>query len=229
MLIKCPKCRSVYDLPDDKINDDGLTVRCAECSEIWTAFPRDALKFNNPPAIDIKKMFQRVSKETDALFAGKETPAVEKIKIVNVTKEKHGINFALFLLFILSLAGMLYYMRYDIVRMYPQAEEFYDRLSIGAIPYGRNLEFRDIATREYSEENIAKLEITGAIANTGKFITGIPPIKVDVFDRSGKLLISKIHRLPLPRLVPGYDLLFKIELTNPTPFGKSIYLTFADN
>ena len=51
MLIKCPKCNSVYDLPDNLIKDAGLAMRCAECGEIWTAYPEDSLKKNK----EIKK------------------------------------------------------------------------------------------------------------------------------------------------------------------------------
>ena len=120
-------------------------------------------------------------------------------------------------------------MRYDVVRLLPEAEKLYDKIEVSSIPYGRNLEFKDITTREFSEDNIAKIEISGAIANTGKYLTEIPPVKVDVYDKSGNLLLNTTHYLPIPRLESGYNLLFNIIVTNPTPFGKSIYLTFNDN
>ena len=69
MLIKCPKCRSVYDLPDDLISDEGLKMRCSACSEIWIGYPEDALKKVNTTPKNIQKMFKQISKETDDLFA----------------------------------------------------------------------------------------------------------------------------------------------------------------
>ena len=95
MLIKCPKCRSVYDVPDTLVPDDGRVLRCAECGEIWTASAKDVIKKRKSPAKDIQKMFERVSKETDGLFNEPEIKTVEKIRVVNVTRYKHTINFIL--------------------------------------------------------------------------------------------------------------------------------------
>lgn len=123
MLIKCPKCRSVYDLADNLIQPEGLKMRCCECGEIWTAHPEDALKkgksSNNK---DLAKIFERVSKETETLFTEKETKTAEKIRVVNVTRYKHTVNLILLLIALLSIAAILYYMRYEVVRLVPQAE-----------------------------------------------------------------------------------------------------------
>lgn len=229
MLIKCPKCRSVYDVPDTLVPEEGRVLRCAECGEIWTAQKKDALKKRKSPTKDIQKMFERVSKETENLFDAPEVKTVEKIRVVNVTRYKHTINILLLLVALISVAAALYYMRYDIVRLIPETEKLYDKIDVSSVPYGRNLEFKDITTREFSEDNIAKIEISGAIVNTGKYQTEIPPVKVDIYGKDGTPLLNTTHYLPIPRLEPGYNLLFNIVVTNPTPFGKSIYLTFNEN
>ena len=229
MLIKCPKCNSVYDLPDNLIKDAGLAMRCAECGEIWTPYPEDSLKKNiKGPSQNINKIFERVSKETENLFNEPEVRTVEKIKVVNVTRYKHTVNFILLFVALFSILAALYYMRYDIVRIFPRAENFYDKIQIESIPYGRNLEFKDVATREFTKDNIAKIEINGSIANTGKYVTNIPPIKVDIYDKQGNVLLNTTHYLPILRLEPGYNLLFNIVVTNPSPYGKSIYLNFNE-
>ena len=230
MLIKCPKCHAVYDLPDHVMNNDGRKMRCAECHEIWIAHPEDAIK-NSPKSkrADIQKMFERVSKETAPLFEEQPTKIVEKIRVVNVTHYKHTINFVLLLISLLSIFGIFYYMRYDVVRLFPQAEQIYDKMLVDSIPYGKNLEFQNITTREFTENNIAKIEISGIIVNTGKYQTIIPPLKIEIFDKSDKLLTEKPHRLPLQRLEAGYHILFNVVIVNPTPYGKSIYVKFADN
>lgn len=229
MLIKCPKCHSVYDIPDNLITDTGLAMRCAECKEIWTAYPQDGLKkLKSSSNKDLSKMFERVSKETENLFHETEVKTVEKIKVVNITRYKHTINIVMLLIVLCSLAAMLYYMRYDVVRFIPEAEKLYDKIPVESVPYGRNLEFKDIVTTDITENNFAKIEIKGKIVNTGKYITEIPPVKVDIYDKSGKLLLSTTHYLPIPRLEAGYNLLFNIVVPDPTPFGKSIYLKFND-
>lgn len=229
MLIKCPKCHSVYDVPDTLIPEEGRSLRCAECGEIWSAHKKDALKKKKSSSGDIQKMFERVSKETENLFDSPEIKTIEKIRVVNVTRYKHTINIILVLIVMACLAAALYYMRYDIVRLVPEAEKLYDKIEISSIPYGSGLEFKDITTKEFTEDNIAKIEISGSIINTGQYQTKIPPVKVDIYDKSGNLLLNTTHYLPFPRLESGYRLLFNIVVTNPTPYGKSIYLTFKDN
>lgn len=230
MLIKCPHCRSVYDIDDALVPENGLKSRCIECGEIWTIHAEDAIqqKKSSSPK-DIKKMFERVSKQTETLFDEREVRTIEKIKVVNITRNKHTLNLILVALLVLLSASILYYMRYDIVRLLPQTEKLYDRMQIASVPYGRNLEFKDITTREFSENNIAKMEISGNIVNSGKYVTEIPPVKIDIFDKNGKPLLHTTHYLPIPRLEAGYNLLFNVIVTNPTPFGKSIYVTFEEN
>ncbi len=228
MLIKCPKCHSVYDIPDNLVSDEGRVLRCAECGEIWTATTKDTIKKRKSSSKDIQKMFERVSKETENLFTSPEIKTVEKIRVVNVTRYKHTINIILALIALTCIAAVLYYMRYDIVRLVPEAEKLYDKIEISSIPYGSGLEFKDIATKEFTENNMAKIEISGSIVNTGQYQTKIPPVKVEIYDKSGKLILDTTHYLPFPRLEPKYNLLFNIVVTNPTPYGKSIYLTFND-
>ena len=41
MLISCPKCNAVYQIPDGKIPANGKKFKCAECGEVWTVRPQD--------------------------------------------------------------------------------------------------------------------------------------------------------------------------------------------
>lgn len=101
MLISCPKCNAVYQVPENQIPADGKKFKCAECGEIWFVRPQAKPKENvvsiapavsktaeqpakvqiNPQIIsteaaqndDLEKMFNRLSKDTKGLFSGKES------------------------------------------------------------------------------------------------------------------------------------------------------------
>lgn len=45
MLISCPKCRSIYEIPDDLIGKTGKNFRCQNCSNVWHAMREDALGY----------------------------------------------------------------------------------------------------------------------------------------------------------------------------------------
>ena len=49
MLISCPKCNAVYQVPENQIPADGKKFKCAECGEIWFVRPQAKPKENVVP------------------------------------------------------------------------------------------------------------------------------------------------------------------------------------
>ncbi len=45
MLISCPKCHSIYEIPDDLIGKTGRNFRCQACGNVWHAMRSDALGY----------------------------------------------------------------------------------------------------------------------------------------------------------------------------------------
>ena len=45
MLISCPKCHSIYEIPDDLIGKTGRNFRCHACANLWHAMREDALDY----------------------------------------------------------------------------------------------------------------------------------------------------------------------------------------
>ncbi len=45
MLISCPKCHCIYEIPDDLIGKTGQKFRCQSCSNVWHAMRSDALGY----------------------------------------------------------------------------------------------------------------------------------------------------------------------------------------
>lgn len=45
MLISCPKCHSIYEIPDDLIGKTGRNFRCQNCSNVWHALKSDAFGY----------------------------------------------------------------------------------------------------------------------------------------------------------------------------------------
>lgn len=55
MLICCPKCHSIYEIPDNLISKTGQNFRCQACANVWHAMQTDALGYTekeNPPYIE---------------------------------------------------------------------------------------------------------------------------------------------------------------------------------
>ncbi|MCM1323795.1 MAG: zinc-ribbon domain-containing protein [Acetobacter sp.] len=56
MLISCPKCHSIYEIPDDLIPRTGQNFRCQACANVWHAMRQDAIGYeeneNDEPYIE---------------------------------------------------------------------------------------------------------------------------------------------------------------------------------
>ncbi len=219
MLISCPKCKTVYEIPAGTISPDGRYMSCSKCSEVFLCKPEDALieqfiDMENAVPDDTKKHMN------DILAAQQNSEkSIHKSTKLNVILSLVATVFVLL---------CLIFLRYDIVRLAPFAEKAYDFVGLESIYRGRNLEFVNIARHEFIENNISKLEITGEIYNTGKYVVMVPNINLQIVDKKGQVVLFEEHKIELNRLNPDNTLSFKIISVNPTPYAKSIYLTFAE-
>ena len=53
MLISCPKCHSVYEIPDDLVPRSGQNFRWSACSNVWNVIPSDAFGYREEDNEDI--------------------------------------------------------------------------------------------------------------------------------------------------------------------------------
>ena len=236
MLIKCPKCQTVYELDDNVVTSNGLKMRCNTCGEVFKAYPEDAVpdeKDKEEKKQSILKMFERVSATTDSLFeatdGGASSATPSKVRVIHLTHYKNSINYLLLLLLILIMGGLLYAARYDIVRYAPNAEKIYDKFGIESIYRGTNLQFTNIKTEEIIVNNVSKIKISGVINNSTLYEMFVLPVKIVVFNEQGDKILDTTHYLPQERTRPNYRFPFEVLITNPTPEKKNIQITFADD
>ncbi len=234
MLIKCPKCQVTYELADDVVPQNGLKMRCHSCGEVFKAYPEDAIKeplSEKEKKLNVLKIFERFSQTTDDSFTPEtsEPPMVPaKVRIVHLTHYKNTINYLLILLLLLIMLALLYLMRFDIVRYIPKTEALYQKFGIESIYDGSNLQFMNIKTEEFVDQNISKIRITGVIDNPSSYQMKVLPVRVFVYDEDGRKLLEATKSLPQTRTFPNYKLPFEIIVVNPTPKQKNIHITFAD-
>lgn len=225
MLIRCPKCQTVYEVDDEVVTASGVKMHCQNCNETFKAYPEDAVK-EQPKVqnLNISKMFERIHDETLPFFD--ERP--QKIRVVHLTHYKNHINYFLILMMLVLLVAMLYFMRYEVVRYVPKAEIFYEKLGVESVYEGKNLEIQDLQTDEKIIKNISKIRIKGNIYNDSEYNVSIPPLKVVVYNLKGETLLDTTHYLQAERLAARQKFSFEIMVTNPTPFDKNIHITFEN-
>ena len=220
MLIRCPKCKTVYEISPKVLPQEGRNMKCSECSEEFFCHRSDALV---EQFMDLEKIVPEYIKERDRTFK-----RAENDKIITNFRKTNDINIVLSVVLVLIVFLSLIFMRYEIVRFMPFMENVYSMIGLESLYRGRGLEFVNIQRREYIEDNIGKIQITGEIYNTGKYEVIVPNINLQILNKNGEILLFEEHEIELNRLEPESTLSFKIITMNPTPFAKSVYLTFSE-
>ncbi|MBQ8750184.1 MAG: zinc-ribbon domain-containing protein [Alphaproteobacteria bacterium] len=60
MLISCPKCHSIYEVPDNLIPPSGQKFRCQACANVWHALKSDALGYEEENSGDDKPYVEAI-------------------------------------------------------------------------------------------------------------------------------------------------------------------------
>ncbi|MBO4285376.1 MAG: zinc-ribbon domain-containing protein [Alphaproteobacteria bacterium] len=227
MLIKCPKCQTVYTLNDDVVSKDGLKMRCSKCREVFKVYPEDAFKEPEPKQKDVSyaKIFEPFSKTTEEMFRPN---LPQKVRVVRLTRYKNTINYLLLLALLALVFALLYLTRFDIVRYVPKAEALYQKFGIEALKDGFTLDFENVVSQEFVADSVSHIKITGIIKNGSKYVMRVPPVQIVVYNAQGKELMRMVHILAQKKINPEYKIPFEIVFPNPTPEQKNINVSFND-
>lgn len=212
---------------DSPVETDGA-VEPAETN----TDPEPAAEPEVPAPDDMKEIFARLSQQTENIFAEeKALPIHERFWTrakfaLGLHKTANKVYFAgTFLLLFLLL---MFYVRFDVVRLMPCMEKVYSAVGIVSRIPGEGLEFQNVIRNEYEEDYVRKLEIKGFLANTKSQTINVPAIRVELLDKETDMLYEQEQDAPLKRLGAGSRMAFRIVITKPHLMTKYIYLTLVD-
>lgn len=181
---------------------------------------------------EMKEIFARLSQQTESIFAEEKALPIHerfwtRVKFaLGLHKTANKVYFAgTFLLLFLLL---MFYVRFDVVRLVPGMEKVYSAVGIVSRIPGEGLEFQNVIRNEYEEDYVRKLEIKGFLANTKSQTINIPAIRVELLDKETDMLYEQEQDAPLKRLGAGSRMAFHIVITKPHLMTKYIYLTLVD-
>lgn len=181
---------------------------------------------------EMQEIFARLESQTETLFQiEKNMPPHKKIYLalvrnLGLQRKKNRRLYSLIILVLMFLS--LFYLRYDIVRMAPVMEKFYEACGIDCVIAGEGLEFQNITRMDFEEDYVGKMEIRGFIANITNRTIEIPTIQVEMLDKNGQALQYLYQEPPVKRITPASRVAFRIVVNKPSTFTKFVYLTFTN-
>ena len=249
MLIKCPKCGSVYVVDADKIPEGGKKFKCAECSTVWVAEKKDLFDAENKVRVkrvqtdsivndedeNVRKMFEILNQDTKGLFTNLESQNISNKEIRTKKRTFKDIvrEYKLILIntgiiiAILILTGFIsYYNRYFVARIIPLTENVYKQYNLDCIYYGRDLKFNDITTKYITKKGKHYIEVHGNINNESGYKIQIPPIKARITRENGEFVNEIVKDSIIPTVDPHFGSLFRILIESMDNEKKILDLSF---
>lgn len=169
MIIRCPNCRTGYNVPEDKLPESGRTVRCTQCDHTWLAKRNENTPAGQPPL---------PPKMHDADKSVSEVLAKEKS-----VKKKQGTRIALAALAAIFMIGALFGLSQNMLFQAgspSSSARYQDTLEIDG------LEIPETSIeRTLTEGRPATLTFTGKVINKTGATLRVPKILVSLHDEAG--------------------------------------------
>lgn len=240
MILTCPECASRYFVDDARVGPKGRTVRCASCAHSWRAMRDEpfeeplTLGVSSPGVSSLSAAASTpdgATIESAPAAAGRSTPLPKLIRAEAIEKKKSreavaagvvwaglGAGFVA-----LVLAAALF--RVDVVRLWPQAASAYAFAKMPVNPTGLTLEA--VQGQPNLINGHAALSVTAVERNVETAPRASMPLRVILYDKAGKRLISAVSAPPVRPIAPGDARPFAVNFIDPPAEGASFVVEFA--
>ncbi len=212
------------ELPEETTPKDAAEVSDNAAGEEEAAEDED---------VDLEKIFERLSEHTAHLLdEEKHLPFYEKfwLQVKNIL----GFHFKIKWHYIAAFAAIfvlisLFNNRYQVVRSAPFLNAVYKVFGIEAKIPGEGLEFQNINWEYFdNDEEGRRLQIKGFIYNKTDKSIEVPVVHIEILDKDTVLLQSQNREIEQSTAEPQTRIPLDLEVKNPAPTAKYVYLTFIN-
>ncbi|MCB1491662.1 MAG: zinc-ribbon domain-containing protein [Rhodobiaceae bacterium] len=256
MIIRCPECKTRYDVPDTALGGGGRTVACARCGTRWHAVPEpeapkprkaaaaarpiepDTITAPSDPAYDVESAAAHLEgdeaanyispEDLDGELFHDEPPETKRKRRIKVKSKqpRRGVS-AHFLLLVASFGiAGLGIWMRDAVVRMVPEAAALYEL-VGLDVNLVGLDFTDLSFSRIQENGTPVLVISGKIVNVGEKGTFVPAIRLSLQTRENKELFSWVTEPPAQHLEAGAATDFTARLASPPEDAANVIVRFA--
>jgi len=241
MILTCPECATSYFVDAARIPSAGRKVRCSTCGHRWTAGPDGEPMAASPEFAEQVSEPEAAPPEPETAEDDSDIVAVEPEPAPLVVPiapraapsrkggrdEGRSSNALLWAgaagLAAALIAGLVVF-RDQVVRLWPATSTAYAALGLELA--GGGLVIEGIKAQPVFLAGRPVLSVTGAIRNPRGEAIDSPPVRVTLFDRSGKPVAAKIAR-PADAAIPAQARRhFVITLIDPPASARDLEVRF---
>lgn len=233
MILTCPECATSYFAEDSAIGS-GRTVRCASCGASWRARAETPLELKVTPeegafAAETPQADQDLFDRPPSEVPAPELPKVFRARAENERRVREavvqgavwaglGTAFAV-------VIGLGIVFRMDVVRLWPKAASAY--ASVGLPVNASGLTIENLRTQTGLQDGRPALVVSGVMRNIRAKPVPVPPLSIELLDKDGKVLVTRIERVGDQVVPPGQSRSFAVSLVDPPSAASDLGVTFA--
>jgi hypothetical protein len=127
---------------------------------------------------------------------------------------------------IVTLLVAAYFLKNQIVHMFPATAGLYYVIGIGGEELGAGLKIQNVISSRKTEKGQEVLIIRGLVKNISDVLQTVPMIQVDLFDGDAHSIQNSQAAPVRNKLDPGKVVGFKVRLVEPSPRARKLEVTF---
>lgn len=233
MILTCPDCATSYFVDDRKIAPEGRAVKCASCGHRWTAHPEATLELDvsAEEGAVAREPFEPPPEEPAALsdLPGAELPKVIRAKVETTRKVReaaaHGVVWAGMAASLAIVVGLAVVFRVDVVKIMPGSARAY---ALAGLPVNTlGLVIEGSRAEPALQDGHAALSISGMIRNVEDHAIVTPPLKIELLNKDGKTIVTKVARPADPVVPPGETRHFALAILDPPTTAHDLQISFV--
>jgi predicted Zn finger-like uncharacterized protein len=231
MILTCPECATSYFVDDAKVPAGGRLVKCTSCGARWTAMkeaaPAPAPAAPRPAPAKAPEPFVPAAAD-DLEVVPIDPAALAAARAARTAPKKEAAGkvavWAAAGLVVAALIVSAILFRAQIVRIFPASQAAYAGLGMPVNALGLVIE--NVTAKPVFQGGRPVLAVAGVIRSLRDEAAVSPPIRINLLDRAGKPVASKIAT-PLDANVPGHAVRhFAIAILDPPASVHDLEVTF---
>jgi predicted Zn finger-like uncharacterized protein len=236
MILTCPNCATRYFVDDARIGPAGQVVRCAACSERWTAHPPEpetlleeeapltAFEPAPPPPepVEAEETPFRETPADDLPRAFRERAQTRR-KVRQAAAA--GVIWAAVAGVLAVGLGLSLLLRQQVAELWPKTAGVYAMIGLPVNLVGLAIE--DQHARPALKDGHAAVIITGSLRNVRDKPVAAPALRVSLLNPAGKPLAVKIADPGGALIPPGEARRFVVDMLDPPVSATDVEVAFV--
>ena len=220
MIVSCPQCDTRYELDQKVLAPHGRSVRCAQCSHVWTQRPSD-----DAAGADIDDDF-------DIPDFGVEEPVERPRRSRGAKTESKGrgglIGWAAFAVVVIAILAGGFFGRTQIVELWAPAAKLYQLAGLGVEAEEVGLVVQNVLGAQRRDADDIVLDVSGQIVNSSADIKAIPELRGLLLDVRQRVVHSWTFQPPAPEINPGKTMEFTTSVFNPPTNARGLQVIVVE-